>query len=251
MGNLLHSTVHAANGTIPCWSLRVRQQPERFGERSASGESQEEEGRFGSGGSASEGASAKQVPRQFSRKRRHNAASLATRSHQASLNPPNMFFALTCFPSSFTIKALFASRRQPPFAIPASMQDALFLAATMNRNCTDNKAVTIPIGGTLEVPDHVTWESYAGKTCACTASTTPAPTPCQVKFNSATALDISTSMISIWCEAIPESGCYCPTDDKSAAQRLVGGGQAALAAVLEALNCDSIKICIVTQSIVS
>lgn len=58
---------------------------------------------------------------------------------------------------------------------------------TTNQNCTNGEAVVINVGDTLEVLDHITWEDYGGKTCASMASTTPAPTPCQVKFDSAAA----------------------------------------------------------------
>ncbi|KAI4685535.1 uncharacterized protein J4E84_006263 [Alternaria hordeiaustralica] len=108
--------------------------------------------------------------------------------------------------------------------------------ATTNQNCTNSEAIVINVDDTLAVPDFITWEDYDGKTCASMASTTPAPTPCQVKFDSAAAADIFSSMTSLHCKQTREPGSSCPTDDKSAAEQLVGVGLVGLAATFGALG---------------
>jgi hypothetical protein len=122
------------------------------------------------------------------------------------------------------------------FAIKNAAHEIDLVDATANRVCKDEEAVAINVAATLEVPDHITWKDYGGKTCASMASTTPAPTPCQVKFDSAAASNISASMTSLYCEKTRVPGSSCPTDDKSSAERLVGGGIAGLVTVFGILG---------------
>ncbi|KAH6879075.1 hypothetical protein J4E91_007059 [Alternaria rosae] len=116
------------------------------------------------------------------------------------------------------------------FTIKSSAPELDLVAATKNRDCTDNEAVAINVDATLAVPDFITWEDYDGKTCASMAATTPAPTPCNVKIDAVAASNISASMTSLHCQATRKPGDSCPTDEKSTAQRLIGGGTAGLVA---------------------
>ena len=111
------------------------------------------------------------------------------------------------------------------------------VAATTNRNCTEDEGVTVNVKTTLNVPDGVEWEGYGGKTCASMASTTSAPTPCQVKFDSAAASNISSSTSSLYCGATRVPGSSCPDDEKSAAQRPVGGGRGGFGGCTWDLGC--------------
>jgi hypothetical protein len=124
------------------------------------------------------------------------------------------------------------------FTIKNSTQDVDLVAATTNRNCTENEGVSISVATTVPVPKQVTWEGVSGA-CASLASTTPAPTPCQVKIDSAAALSMSSAMTSRYCQATlvaPGDLCSSEGDDKSTAQRLAGGAAVGLAAALGALG---------------
>ncbi|KAG9188675.1 hypothetical protein G6011_07380 [Alternaria panax] len=92
----------------------------------------------------------------------------------------SLAFAGSSITNYWTTRATF-------FTIRNSAQQVDLVAATTGQNCTEDEAFAIDVDATLEVPDHVTWEDYEGKTCAPMASATPAPTPCQVKIDSAAA----------------------------------------------------------------
>jgi hypothetical protein len=124
------------------------------------------------------------------------------------------------------------------FTTKASGKQVDLVAATTNRNCSENEGVAISIAATLSVPYNVDWEYNNGNgTCASMASTTPAPTPCQVKFDSIAASSMSSSITSRDCAATRRPGDSCPFDkDKSAAEKLTGGAAVGMAGVFGALG---------------
>ena len=127
------------------------------------------------------------------------------------------------------------------FTIKNSAQEVDLVAATNNRNCSEEDAVVINIDRTLEVPS-IHWDGVGG-ICASVASnasnasttplTTPTPTPCQVKFDSAEAASMSSSMAARLCQASPN--CTSTDDDKNTGQRLTGSLTAGWAAAVGAL----------------
>ncbi|KAF1835103.1 hypothetical protein BDW02DRAFT_579077 [Decorospora gaudefroyi] len=121
------------------------------------------------------------------------------------------------------------------FTIDKSGQEVDLVAATTNRNCTQDEAYDID--GTAVAINVPTTLVYGGTTCASMASTTPAPTPRQIKFDSAAASDMSSSMTSLACDQtrVPRSACPTPTET-SDAQQLVGGGAAGFAAAFGAMG---------------
>jgi hypothetical protein len=123
------------------------------------------------------------------------------------------------------------------FTTKASGKEVDLVAATTNRNCSEDKGVAISIAATLSVPYNVDWEYNNGNgTCASMASTTPAPTPCQVKFDSIAASSMSSSITSRNCAATRRPGDSCPFDKgKNAATQLTGKAAVCLTAVFGVL----------------
>jgi hypothetical protein len=128
------------------------------------------------------------------------------------------------------------SRHSTRFTIKNSAQNVDLVAATTDRNCSENEGVAISIATTLPVPEGVEWDG--GRTCASLSPTTPAPTPCQVKFDSAAASSMSSSITASHCKATqtPGSSCSPGSNVKNAAQQLASGAAAGLAAVFVALG---------------
>jgi hypothetical protein len=128
------------------------------------------------------------------------------------------------------------ARRNVIFTTKNSAQEVDLLAATTDRNCSENGGVAINIATTLPVPEGVSWDQ--GSTCASVASTTPALTPCRVKFNSDAALSMSSVVSSIVCRQTSDIGAPCSPEDeaKNDAQRLVSGAVAGLTAAFGVLG---------------
>jgi hypothetical protein len=124
------------------------------------------------------------------------------------------------------------------FTTKASGKEVDLVAATTNRNCSEDEGVAISIAATLSVPYNVDWEYNNGNgTCASMASTTPAPTPCQVKFDSIAASSMSSSITSRDCAATRRPGDSCPSDKgKNAATQLTGKAAVCLTAVFGVLT---------------
>jgi hypothetical protein len=125
------------------------------------------------------------------------------------------------------------------FTINNSGRKVDLIAATTNRNCSDSEGVAISIATTLPVPENFDWDFANGnnRTCASMASTTPAPTPCRVQFDSTADLSMSSAISSRVCRATRKTGDSCPSDEeKGAAEHLTGGVTAGLVALFGALG---------------
>jgi hypothetical protein len=119
------------------------------------------------------------------------------------------------------------------FTTKASGKGVDLVAATTDRKCSEDEGFAISIAATLPVPDNINWKYNNGNgTCASMASTTPAPTPCQVKFDSVATSSMSSAIASRACAATRRPGDSCPFDEvKSAAGQLTGRAEVALAIV--------------------
>lgn len=110
------------------------------------------------------------------------------------------------------------------FTIKNGGQPADLVAATAgNKACPEQLGLAVNIT-TLEV---------AGETCGVMASTTPTPSPCQVKIDSAVAASISASWAARLCDSLmPPADCTA----ESASQRLAVAAVASWAAAFGALG---------------
>jgi hypothetical protein len=124
------------------------------------------------------------------------------------------------------------------FTTKASGKEVDLVAATTSRDCPENEGVAISIADTLPVPARIDWRYNNGNgTCASMASTTPAPSPCNIQFDSVAASSMSSAMTSRKCAATRRPGDSCPFDkDKSAARQLTGRAAGVIATVVGVLG---------------
>jgi hypothetical protein len=122
------------------------------------------------------------------------------------------------------------------FTTKNSAQEVDLLAATTDRNCSENEGIAISVATTVPIPEGVSWDQ--GSICASVASTTPAPTPCRVKFDSDAASSMSSVLSSMVCRKTSYIGDPCSPehDTKNAAQGLAVGAAVGFAAAFGALS---------------
>jgi hypothetical protein len=124
------------------------------------------------------------------------------------------------------------------FTTKASGKEVDLFATTTSRNCSENEGVAISIADTLPVPPRIDWKYNNGNgTCASMAFTTPAPSPCNIQFDSVAASSMSSAITSRNCAATRRPGDSCPFDKaKSAAGQRTGLATVALAVVFGVLG---------------
>lgn len=129
-------------------------------------------------------------------------------------------------------------KRSITFTTSNSAPEIDLVAATDNKDCSEDLGVTVNVTETAEILFFENWSG--GHSFPKVASSTPTPEPCRVKLDSTTTSSMAASLTAQACNSgnirpVPDD-IDCPPEDKSAAHQLAVGAVACLAAAIGAMG---------------